>query len=112
MARAAVTWPPVVATGFDHLVIATGAVAVRPPLPGCDAAGVLGVQTLDERPIRTKNRLSALRPLCAGRAPSGESSPAENVLAREPITVIELPTPQTASQTVKCSLTAAAAGGT
>jgi NADPH-dependent 2,4-dienoyl-CoA reductase/sulfur reductase-like enzyme len=34
--------------GFDHLVIATGAIPVRPPLPGCDAAGVLGVQTLDD----------------------------------------------------------------
>jgi len=34
--------------GFDHLVIATGALPVRPPLPGCDAAGVLGVQTLDD----------------------------------------------------------------
>jgi NADPH-dependent 2,4-dienoyl-CoA reductase/sulfur reductase-like enzyme len=34
--------------GFDHLVIATGALPVRPPLPGCDAAGVFGVQTLDD----------------------------------------------------------------
>src|SRR4029453_14700133 len=34
--------------GFDHLVIATGAIPVRPPLPGCDATGVFGVQTLDD----------------------------------------------------------------
>jgi NADPH-dependent 2,4-dienoyl-CoA reductase/sulfur reductase-like enzyme len=33
---------------FDALVIATGAVPVRPPLPGADAAGVFGVQTLDD----------------------------------------------------------------
>lgn len=34
--------------GFDHLVLATGAVPVRPDVPGADAAGVLGVQTLDD----------------------------------------------------------------
>jgi NADPH-dependent 2,4-dienoyl-CoA reductase/sulfur reductase-like enzyme len=33
---------------FDHLVIATGAVPVRPDLPGIDAAGIVGVQTLDD----------------------------------------------------------------
>jgi len=32
--------------GYDRLVIATGAVPRRPPLPGIDAAGVHGVQTL------------------------------------------------------------------
>src|ERR1700746_3874041 len=34
--------------GFDSLVIATGAVPVRPTLPGVDAVGVFGVQTLDD----------------------------------------------------------------
>ncbi|WP_431782501.1 FAD-dependent oxidoreductase [Streptomyces chumphonensis] len=33
---------------YDHLVLATGARPVRPSLPGVDAAGVHGVQTLDE----------------------------------------------------------------
>lgn len=35
-------------TGYDKLVIATGARPIRPPLPGIDAAGVHGVQTLDD----------------------------------------------------------------
>jgi NADPH-dependent 2,4-dienoyl-CoA reductase/sulfur reductase-like enzyme len=34
--------------GFDSLVIATGAVPFRPPLPGADANGVFGIQTLDD----------------------------------------------------------------
>ncbi|MGW1892824.1 FAD-dependent oxidoreductase [Streptomyces sp. NPDC002004] len=34
--------------GYDHLVIATGAQPLRPPLPGIDAPGVHGVQTLDD----------------------------------------------------------------
>lgn len=34
--------------GFDSLVIATGAVPARPQLPGVDADGVFGVQTLDD----------------------------------------------------------------
>ncbi|MFE4642867.1 FAD-dependent oxidoreductase [Streptomyces sp. NPDC056730] len=35
-------------TGFDKLVVATGARPVRPPLPGINAPGVHGVQTLDD----------------------------------------------------------------
>ncbi|MBT2378746.1 FAD-dependent oxidoreductase [Streptomyces sp. ISL-111] len=35
-------------TGFDKLVIATGARPVRPQLPGIDAPGVHGVQTLGD----------------------------------------------------------------
>jgi NADPH-dependent 2,4-dienoyl-CoA reductase/sulfur reductase-like enzyme len=33
---------------YDQLVIATGATPERPPLPGIDAPGVFGVQTLDD----------------------------------------------------------------
>ncbi|WP_156725467.1 FAD-dependent oxidoreductase [Streptomyces apocyni] len=35
-------------TGYDKLVIATGARPVRPRMPGIDAPGVHGVQTLDD----------------------------------------------------------------
>ncbi|WP_431952076.1 FAD-dependent oxidoreductase [Nocardia lijiangensis] len=35
-------------TGYDKLVIATGARPIRPELPGIDAAGVHGVQTLGD----------------------------------------------------------------
>ncbi|MGW4352291.1 FAD-dependent oxidoreductase [Nocardia sp. NPDC004582] len=34
--------------GYDKLVIATGATPIRPELPGIDADGVHGVQTLDD----------------------------------------------------------------
>jgi NADPH-dependent 2,4-dienoyl-CoA reductase/sulfur reductase-like enzyme len=34
--------------GFDQLVLGTGAVPVRPDIPGIDAPGVYGVQTLDD----------------------------------------------------------------
>lgn len=33
--------------GYDQLLVATGATPVRPPVPGIDADGVFGVQTLD-----------------------------------------------------------------
>jgi NADPH-dependent 2,4-dienoyl-CoA reductase/sulfur reductase-like enzyme len=35
-------------TGYDKLVIATGARPIRPALPGIDAPGVHGLQTLDD----------------------------------------------------------------
>lgn len=35
-------------TGYDELVLATGARPIRPRLPGIDAPGVHGVQTLDD----------------------------------------------------------------
>jgi NADPH-dependent 2,4-dienoyl-CoA reductase/sulfur reductase-like enzyme len=47
--------------GFDALMIATGAVPVRPPLPAADAPGIFGVQTLDDG--------VALRAHVAGRKP-------------------------------------------
>ena len=34
--------------GFDHVVLATGARPRRPDIPGADAPGVFGVQTLDD----------------------------------------------------------------
>ena len=34
--------------GFDDLMVGTGAVPHRPPLPGADAAGIFGIQTLDD----------------------------------------------------------------
>ncbi|MGW0178161.1 FAD-dependent oxidoreductase, partial [Nocardia sp. NPDC003345] len=43
LASGAETW-----TGYDALVLATGARPIRPDLPGIDAPGVHGVQTLDD----------------------------------------------------------------
>ncbi len=34
--------------GFDHLLVATGASPLRPPLPGIDAAGVFGIHTIPD----------------------------------------------------------------
>jgi NADPH-dependent 2,4-dienoyl-CoA reductase/sulfur reductase-like enzyme len=36
------------AEAYDHLLVATGADPLRPDIPGIDAPGVLGVQTLDD----------------------------------------------------------------
>ena len=50
--------------GFDHLVIATGAVPARPPVAGGDSRGVFGVQTLDDGAALLAG-LERLRPRCA-----------------------------------------------
>ncbi len=42
---------------YDHLVIATGAEPVRPSLPGIDARGIHGVQTLDDA-VKVERSLS------------------------------------------------------
>jgi len=47
--------------GFDELVIATGARPIRPPLPGIDADGVFGIQTIPDG-RRVLDALAAGRP--------------------------------------------------
>jgi hypothetical protein len=47
------TWPPVAATGKGSTPWSSSPASsqVRPSLPGCDAAGVFGVQTLVKFPL-------------------------------------------------------------
>ena len=49
-------WEP-----FDHVVVATGAVPMRPALPGAGAAGIFGVQTLNEG-LAVRAYMAAARP--------------------------------------------------
>ncbi|MFQ6395390.1 FAD-dependent oxidoreductase [Nocardia sp. KC 131] len=55
-------------TDYDKLVIATGARPIRPPLPGIDAPGVHGVQTLDDGQalIETLGRTEGKRAVVIG----------------------------------------------
>ncbi|MFJ9342885.1 FAD-dependent oxidoreductase [Streptomyces sp. NPDC101733] len=55
-------------TGYDKLVLATGARPVRPRLPGIGAHGVHGVQTLDDgqRLMATLERTSGRRAVVVG----------------------------------------------
>ncbi|MGW7356911.1 FAD-dependent oxidoreductase [Streptomyces sp. NPDC054802] len=55
-------------TGYDKLVIATGARPIRPALPGIDAPGVHGVQTLDDGQalLDTLNRTDGRRAVVVG----------------------------------------------
>ena len=46
--------------GFDHLVVATGASPIRPKLPGAEAAGIHGVQVLDDG-VALRRRLESGR---------------------------------------------------
>jgi len=46
---------------FDQLMVATGAIPVRPPLPGVDADGIHGVQTLDDG-VALRSAIEADRP--------------------------------------------------
>ena len=60
---------------YDQLVIATGATPARPPLPGIDAAGVYGVQTLDDGiALRRARRRAVTRARGGGRAPGTSGS--------------------------------------
>ena len=49
---------------FDHLVIATGAVPIRPTLPGIDAKGVYGLAILEDG-IRVRQAVEQDRPTTA-----------------------------------------------
>ncbi|MGE9693152.1 MULTISPECIES: FAD-dependent oxidoreductase [unclassified Streptomyces] len=55
-------------TSYDKLVLATGAAPLRPDLPGIDAPGVHGVQTLDdgERLLATLSRARGKRAVVVG----------------------------------------------
>jgi NADPH-dependent 2,4-dienoyl-CoA reductase/sulfur reductase-like enzyme len=50
--------------GFDHLVIATGTVPIRPDLPGTDARGIYGLSILEDG-VRIRRAVDQDQPRCA-----------------------------------------------
>jgi NADPH-dependent 2,4-dienoyl-CoA reductase/sulfur reductase-like enzyme len=51
----------VLSEAFDHLVIATGAIPIRPNLPGSDARGVYGLAVLEDG-IRVRRAVEQVQP--------------------------------------------------
>lgn len=79
-------------TPFDHLLIATGASPIRPPLANLDAAGISGIQTIPDaveldRLVRTR---SARRAVVVGAGYIGLEMVEALLLRGLEVTVIEL----------------------
>jgi NADPH-dependent 2,4-dienoyl-CoA reductase/sulfur reductase-like enzyme len=76
--------------GFDTLVVATGAVPIRPSLPGVDAAGVFGVQTLDDGvALREALDAGARRAVVVGGGYIGVEMAEALVKRGVPVTLVE-----------------------
>ena len=54
----------VLSEAFDHLIIATGAVPIRPELPGSNARGIYGLSILEDG-IRVRRAVDQDQPGCA-----------------------------------------------
>lgn len=76
---------------YDHLVIGTGAVPLRPPIPGIDLPGVHGVQTLDGgQAVLDSLELQPKRAVVIGAGYIGIEM-AEAMCTREiPVTVLDM----------------------
>ncbi|MDJ0380254.1 FAD-dependent oxidoreductase [Streptomyces sp. G-G2] len=77
-------------TGYDRLVLATGARPVRPPLPGIGAQGVHGVQSLDDgqRLMDTLERTDVRRAVVVGAGYIGVEMAEALVLRGYEVTVL------------------------
>ncbi|MFJ3951838.1 FAD-dependent oxidoreductase [Streptomyces sp. Je 1-4] len=78
-------------TGFDKLVLATGARPLRPDLPGIDAPGVHGVQTLDDGQalLDTLDASSGRRAVVVGAGYIGVEMAEALILRGYAVTVLE-----------------------